>query len=69
MEPVATPISGVPCDWAMTDRDGYGYPHGAPATTRVTNACEFFNGNFCDRHARLAVKRSIAQAAANEREF
>lgn len=56
--PQLTPISGVPCDWSMSDSGGYAYPHGIPAAYHVTEACEFFNGNFCKYHADMAASYS-----------
>jgi hypothetical protein len=39
----------------MTDRDGYAYPHGIKARRRVERAGEFLDGNYCLRHARMAM--------------
>lgn len=61
-EPVMFRIRRASCDWEMTDRDGYAYPHGISATRRVLGAREPFNGRFCLRHARMAIERSNAEA-------
>lgn len=65
MSPTVTKISGATCHWAMTDRDGYAYPHGIKATRRVSDATEFMNGKFCARHATEAIRRSIEEATRN----
>lgn len=43
------------CCWAMTDRDGYQYPCGADARRRVEGAGELLDGEYCVRHARMAM--------------
>lgn len=54
------------CGWSMTDRHGYAYPHGIPATKRVTGAGELLDGYYCNYHARRAVKQSKAEALAEQ---
>jgi len=68
MQPTMTPIAHRTCDWALSDRHGEAYPCGRPATHRVASATEEYNGVFCEKHARLAVKQSI-EAARREDEW
>lgn len=66
MTPTMTPILDRVCDWALSDRYGEAYPCGKPATHRVSEAVEEYNGDFCERHARLAVKHSKQAARAED---
>lgn len=63
-----TQITDRSCGWALSDRAGFAYPCGKPATHRVTEAGEEYDGVFCERHARLAV-RHAKQAARDEDEW
>lgn len=68
MSPTMTPITDRACGWALWDRYGEAYPCGKPATHRVAEAGEDYDGTYCDRHARLAV-RQAKQAARAEDEW
>lgn len=66
MSPTMTPITDQTCDWALSERHGEAYPCGKPAAVRVTEAVEEYNGTFCERHARLAVRYSRQAARAED---
>ena len=56
-EPTVTTISEGTCEWSVDDPHWYGYqmPHGVKARRRVERAGEFLDGNYCLRHARMAL--------------
>lgn len=58
--PLVTRISDTTCSWAMVAKDGRLYPHAIAARRRVRQAGEFLDGDYCLRHARMAVEWSIA---------
>ena len=54
--PTRTPITEGLCWWAMTYRStGEQYPHGIKARWRVRGAGEFLDGDYCSRHADMAM--------------
>jgi hypothetical protein len=57
------------CGWALTDRDGFGYPHGVLALRRVEGAGEWWDGIFCVPHAKEAVQRAREEKEADERDY
>lgn len=60
-----TKIDGTTCGWAVDDPHWHGHqmPHGIKARRRVENAGEFYDGDYCIRHARMAVERPRAGPA------
>lgn len=58
MNPTVTTIREGTCDWAVPDPhwDGHQMPHGIKARRRVTNAGELLDGDYCVRHAAMAVE-------------
>jgi hypothetical protein len=55
-EPLTTKISEGTCDWALEDKYGELYPHGVLARRRVSGAGEGLDGDYCARHAKMAVE-------------
>jgi len=57
-EPTVMKISEGECTWAVDDPHwrGHQMPHGIRARRRVSGAGEFYSGDFCIRHAALAVQ-------------
>jgi hypothetical protein len=68
MSPTMTPITDRACGWALWDRHGEAAPCGKPATHRVSEAIEGYNGDFCAGHARQAIRYS-KRAARRENEW
>ena len=54
--PTVTPIAEGTCAWALVDKDGELYPYGIKARRRVRDAGEFLDGDYCIRHAKMAVE-------------
>lgn len=51
-----TVIRGTTCDWALVDKYGDLYPHGIQAHRRVSGCGELLDGDYCRRHAQMAVQ-------------
>lgn len=56
-EPTVTKVSVTECEWALVDKNGTQYPHDIRAYWRVSGAGELLDGDYCARHAAMAVRR------------